>query len=182
MVKNRAKTIVTMNGANNADAIAAKISNYYTTIKAVASLYADYYDTDEDQRRLITNEHNRKVMQENSDLLKLNDNWNIDESDFKEVSGPTLEKLQERNTSAYLCRLAAPINYEGSFVGEVAASIIVDSLMNGFEYAFGDTLNEKVYIVTGQGNVAYSSNPNDRGKQLQDALSAYYREYGSVSM
>ncbi len=178
MVKNRAKTIVTMNGANNADAIAAKISNYYTTIKAVASLYADYYDTDEDQRRLITNEHNRKVLQQNPDLVKMNDNWNIEESDFKEVSGPTLEKLQERNTSAYLCRLAAPINYEGSFVGEVAASIIVDSLMNGFEYAFGDTLNEKVYIVTGQGNVAYSSNPNDRGKQLQDALSAYYREYG----
>lgn len=178
MVKNRAKTIVTMNGENNADAIAAKISNYYTTIKAVASLYAGYYDTDEDQRRLITNENNRKVLQQNPDLVKMNDNWNIEESDFKEVSGPSLEKLQNKDASAYLCRLATPIKYEGSFVGEVSASIIVDSLLNGFEYAFGDTLNEKVYIVTGQGNVAYSSNTNDRGKQLSDVLSAYYREYG----
>ena len=177
MVKNRAKTIVTMNGANNADAIAAKISNYYTTIKAVASLYADYYDTDEDQRRLITNEHNRKVMQENSDLLKLNDNWNIDEEDFKDVSGPTLEKLAGLDVSAHLCRLAAPIRYNGTFVGEVSASIIVDSLLNNFEYAFGDSLNERVYIVTGQGTVAYSHNPGERGKQLQDVLSAYYREY-----
>ena len=178
MVKNRAKTIVMMNGENNADAIAAKISNYYTTIKAVASMYANYYDTDEDQRRLITNEDNRKVLQGNPDLVKLSDNWNIEEEDFKEVSGPVLEKLQGQNASAYICRLAAPIKYEGTFVGEVAASIIVDSLLNGFEYAFGDTLNEKVYIVTGQGVVAYSNNSNDRGKQLSDVLSAYYREYG----
>ena len=179
MVKNRAKTIVTMNGENNADAIAAKISNYYTTIKAVASMYASYYDTDEDQRRLITNEDNRKVLQQNPDLVKLNDNWNIDEEDFKEVSGPVLEKLQgQQNASAYICRLAAPIKYEGTFVGEVAASIIVDSLLNGFEYAFGDTLREKVYIATGQGAVAYSSTSGDRGKQLSEVLSAYYREYG----
>ncbi|MBO4603384.1 MAG: GAF domain-containing protein [Salinivirgaceae bacterium] len=178
MVKNRAKTIVMMNGENNADAIAAKISNYYTTIKAVASMYANYYDTDEDQRRIITNENNRKVLQQNPDLVKMNDNWNIEESDFKEVSGPTLEKLQNKNANAYLCRLATPIRYEGSFVGEVSASIIVDSLLNGFEYAFGDTLNEKIYIVTGQGVVAYSNNSSDRGKQLSDVLSAYYREYG----
>ena len=178
MIKNRAKTIVMMNGENNADAIAAKISNYYTTIKAVASMYANYYDTDEDQRRIITNENNRKVLQQNPDLVKMNDNWNIEESDFKEVSGPTLEKLQNKNASAYLCRLATPIKYEGSFVGEVSASIIVDSLLNGFEYAFGDTLNEKIYIVTGQGVVAYSNNSSDRGKQLSDVLSAYYREYG----
>lgn len=178
MVKNRAKTIVMMNGENNADAIAAKISNYYTTIKAVASMYANYYDTDEDQRRIITNENNRKVLQQNPDLVKMNDNWNIEESDFKEVSGPTLEKLQNKNANAYLCRLATPIKYEGSFVGEVSASIIVDSLLNGFEYAFGDTLNEKIYIVTGQGVVAYSNNSSDRGKQLSDVLSAYYREYG----
>ena len=178
MVKNRAKTIVMMNGENNADAIAAKISNYYTTIKAVASMYANYYDTDEDQRRTITNENNRKVLQQNPDLVKMNDNWNIEESDFKEVSGPTLEKLQNKNANAYLCRLATPIKYEGSFVGEVSASIIVDSLLNGFEYAFGDTLNEKIYIVPGQGVVAYSNNSSDRGKQLSDVLSAYYREYG----
>lgn len=177
MVKNRAKTIVTMNGENNADAIAAKISNYYTTIKAVASMYANYYDTDEDQRRLITNEDNRKVLQQNPDLIKLVDNWNIEEEDFKEVTGPILEKLQGRNASAYICRLATPIKYEGTFVGEVAASIIVDSLLNNFEYAFGDTLNEEVFIVTGQGIVAYSSNPNNRGKQLQDVLSSYYRDY-----
>ena len=178
MVKSRAKTIVTMNGENNADAIAAKISNYYTTIKALASMYANYYDTDEDQRRLITNEDNRKVLQQNPDLVKLSDNWNIEEEDFKEVSGPVLEKLQDQNKSAYLCRLAAPIKYEGTFVGEVAASIIVDSLLNDFEYAFGDSLRERVYIVTGQGVVAYSSTSGDRGKQLSEVLSAYYREYG----
>ena len=177
MVKNRAKTIVAMNGESNADAIAAKISNYYTTIKAVASVYASYYETDEDQRRLITNANNRKVLQQNPDLVKLTDNWDMEEADFKDVSGPVLEKLQGKNVSAHLCRLATPIKYEGMFVGEVAASIIVDSLLNDFEYAFGDSINEKVYIATGQGVVAYSSNPGDRGKQLQDVLSAYYREY-----
>ena len=130
LIKSRTQTIVGMNGTQNADAIAAKISNYFSTLNAVASLYSEYYDTEYDQRKLITNANNRKVLEQNPDFIKLTDNWNIEESEFKEVSGPKLEKLPNQNASAYLCQLSAPINYDGMFVGEVSASIIVDSLLS----------------------------------------------------
>lgn len=176
LIKSRTQTIVGMNGTQNADAIAAKISNYFSTLNAVASLYSEYYDTEYDQRKLITNANNRKVLEQNPDFIKLTDNWNIEESEFKEVSGPKLEKLPNQNASAYLCQLSAPINYEGMFVGEVAASIIVDSLLSDIFVKFADIKNLRIYLASGHGDVLYSENSNERGKPLKNVLSAYYRE------
>ncbi len=176
LIKTRTQTIVGMNGTQNADAISAKITNYFSTLNAVASLYSEYYNTDEDQRLLTTKANNRKVLEQNADFIKLTDDWNIVESDFKEVSGPTLEKLPNKNASAYLCKLSAPIKYEGIFVGEVSASIIVDSLMSEIFKKFSDIENLKIYLASGNGDVLYSENNNDRGKPLQNVLSAYYRQ------
>ncbi len=176
LIKSRTQTIVGMNGTQNADAIAAKISNYFSTLNAVASLYSEYYDTEYDQRKLITNANNRKVLEQNPDFIKLTDNWNIEESEFKEVSGPKLEKLPNQNASAYLCQLSAPINYDGMFVGEVAASIIVDSLLSDIFVKFADIKNLRIYLASGHGDVLYSENSNERGKPLKNVLSAYYRE------
>lgn len=176
IIQNRTHTIVAMQGDQNSDAIAAKITNYYSTLNAMASVYADYYDLDEGERQLMTNASNSKVLGQNPEFIKLTDMWDVDESEYKEVTGPSLEKLPNRSESAYLCQLSAPIKYEGSFVGYVSASIIVDSLLNDFVNTFGDQ-DVKIYLASGQGNVLYSANANDRGKPMQDVLSAYYREY-----
>ena len=177
LIKSRTQTIVGMNGTQNADAISAKIMNYFSTLNAVASLYADYYDLEDGERQLTINSSNRKVLEQNKEFIKLSVGWDTDEADFKEVSGPTLEKLPNRNESAYLCQLSAPMKYDGSFIGEVSVSIIVDSLLNEIFTKFSDIENLKIYLATGQGNVLYSGNDNDRGKPLQDVLSAYFREY-----
>ena len=175
MIKERAKTIVSMQSSKNADAIGAKIENYLSTISAVAVMYTDYYDTDEEERMYITSGNNKKVSTNHPELMNIKDIWDISD-DFKYVSEPFFEKIPGTNQSTHMCKLAAPIIYDGSMVGEVDANIAIDSLLNGFENTFGNDDELKIFIATDHGTILYSRNSNERGKKLSEVTSSFYQK------
>lgn len=177
IIRERAETIVSMQSSKNADAIGSKIENYLSTINAVASMYANYYEEDEEDRMYITDGNNKKVGKDHPELLNIKDVWDISD-EVRYVSDPFMEKIPGTNLSTYMCKLSAPIIYDESMVGVVSANIAIDSLLNGFENTFGDDDNLNIYITSDQGTILYCRKANERGKKLHEVIPTFYQKSG----
>ena len=175
LIKDRAKTIVLMQSSKNADAIGLKIDNYLSTLNAVAAVYANYYEEDEEDRMYITDSNNKKVGKDHPELINIKDVWDISD-DVKYVSDPFMEKIPGTNVSTHMCKLTVPIIYDGSMVGTVSANIAIDSLLNGFENKFGSDDKLSVYITSDQGTILYCKKANERGKKLHDVVPSFFQK------
>ena len=175
LIKDRAKTIVLMQSSKNADAIGLKIDNYLSTLNAVAAVYANYYEEDEEDRMYITDSNNKKVGKDHPELINIKDVWDISD-DVKYVSDPFMEKIPGTNVSTHMCKLTVPIIYDGGMVGTVSANIAIDSLLNGFENKFGSDDKLSVYITSDQGTILYCKKANERGKKLHDVVPSFFQK------
>lgn len=177
IIKERSSTIIEMVSQENAENIEEAFPPIKATLDSLASIYAKLYEEDNDDINYRIEESNKRTVKNNPTLVSINTQLDISKSEFKEISDAFYEKLPNRNESAYMIKISAPVMGYGEFVGEVSANVIVDNLISNFKNPFGYDDKLKLLLVSDNGIVAYSKNNLERTQKLSTVMPNYYKEY-----
>ena len=176
LISERTKIIVELQSNDNAKNVSETFQNAISELDSLAISCTRLCDQEDENRDYLI-ENMLKHATKNSILLSPKVDWYVSESELQTISEPFIDKLPDKNESAYMCRIQAPILYDGEYAGGISANIIVDTMLRKFNAPFGFDSKMKILIITNKSTIAYSRNNAERLKKMGEVMPNYNKKY-----
>lgn len=180
LISDRSKIIVEIQSNDNAVTVSNNLQDAKSTLDSISSICANLYNEDDENRDYLVDNALKKSTQ-NTLLLSPKVDWYASESDIKSISEPFIDRIPNKNESAYMCKIETPIMYDGEFVGSLSANVIVDTLLRNFKNPFGNDAKMKILMITNNGTIAFSKNNAERMKKMAGVMPNYCKKYNLES-
>ncbi len=177
LISEKSRIIIEIQSKDNAKAITEKLEDLFAPLDSLAPIQASFYEDYDDELNYKIDFSNKGASQKSKMLVNFRTDWEISRSEFKDVSDVYIDKLDGKNESAFMCKLARPILLDGDFIGEVSANIIIDSLLTDFKNPFGHNDQMKILLISDKGTIMYSKNNAERTRSASQVMPHYYEKY-----